>query len=228
MYSRYESFIGYTWWIFFSLSVVYLFILLMMFFDERKFLHWMKFTLSIVSLTALRQSALGPLSAFSSQALGCCVLTCRSLAYPSCRPLLLCWLAIDSLRWGLKSYSSLDKQNCPLFLTHAFLCSHGSCRLELLDCWGLPACQQPPVLLPWCILHFTFQSEPHPGLLHRAKMIHSSLSSLSWLQLHPSPKCFGRWSLTLPLVPSGQGNNSPDLHSPGLCYKLSFHLKTKT
>lgn len=174
-------------------------------------------------------SLLWVLSAFSSQALGCCVLTCRPLTYPSHRSLLLHWLAVDSLWWGLKSYSSLDKQNCPLFLTHAFLCSHGSCRLELLDCWGLPACQQPPVFLPWRILHFTFQSEPHPGLLHRADVIHSSLSSLSGSgYIHPSPKCFHRWSLTLPLVPSGQGNNSPDLHSPGLCYKLSFHLKTKT
>lgn len=149
-------------------------------------------------MTAVRQSALGPLSAFRSQAVGYCVLTCRSLPYPCRRSLLFPWLAVDSLRWGLKSYSSLDKQNWPLFLTCAwpyFLCSHGSRRLELLDCWGLPAHQQQPVLLPWVPLHFTFQSEPHPGLLHRAEVIHSSLSSLFLAPVTPLPQML--WQVIL-------------------------------
>lgn len=37
-----------------------------------------------------------------------------------------------------------------------------------------------------------------------------------------------RWSLTLPSVPSQQGDTSQDLHSIGLQYKVTFHLRTKT
>lgn len=64
----------------------------------------MKFKLSIISLPPERHSALGLFFALCSQAASSSVLTCRFLPYSSCRSLLLCGLAVDSLGRGWSCY----------------------------------------------------------------------------------------------------------------------------
>lgn len=189
----------------------------------------MKFKLSIISLPPERHSALGPFFALCSQAASSSVLTCRFLPYSSCRSLLLCGLAVDSLGRGWSCY--------PLWISRIllFFClmpGLTSSRPQVLKAGTMPSspgssCQPSAastLFLDPSAFHIPVWAPPQAHSPRRGDSF--ILIKSSWLRL---PHCYlDMWSLTLPSVSSQQGNTSQNLPSTGSQYKVTFHFRNES
>lgn len=188
----------------------------------------MRFEWSIISLPPERHSALDPFFALCSQAAGSSVLTCRSLPYSSCRSLLLCGLAVDSLGRGWSCYPFWISRILLFFWLMPGLTSS---KPQVLKAGTMPSSPGSSCQPSAASTLFPDPSAFHipvwdPPQAHSPEVIHSFSSSPSWLWL---PHCYlDRWSLTLPSVSSQQENTSQNLPSTGLQYKVTFHFRNKS